>query len=385
MRSDRQEDNILSLLKEKSDEAQRGAQRGIILQSGAIGDCILTLPLAEFMKDCVGLGGVDILGHSDYIGILPGRSCIDGIRSIDSVDLHRLFTDTKTFDLADGDPLINTFADYAWIVTFLGEPDSDFEQNLIFTANCSRSAEVITLSMKPTEKLSTPSTSLPSTALGTGRTGHITDFYVEQFIAQCGLSLRVRRVRPFDAAQGRQTRHKRVRRSDCLIKVTKSDINSGRELLEETGVDSSEKVVVIQPGSGGAHKRCHIDNFLAVAKELAAGGTRAIFLSGPVESEQFSDEVKKSMASVAKCLTDLSLTEVVGLLSCADGFVGNDSGITHLAAAMGVKTISVFGPTDPAVYGPIGPAVTVLTSPVETFAKEPSEKLQQKILKVLKR
>jgi len=377
MRSDRQEDNILSLLKEKSDEAERGAQRGMILQSGAIGDCILTLPLAEFMKDCVGLGGVDILGHSDYIGILPGRSCVDGIRSIDSVDLHRLFAETKTFDLADGDPLINTFADYAWIVTFLGEPDSDFEQNLIFTANCSRSAEVITLSMKPAGKLLTPSTwfdfahhkslrTSPSTSL---RAGHITDFYIEQFVTQSGLSLR-----PW-----------RVRRSDCLIKATKSDINSGRELLEETGVDFSEKVVVIQPGSGGTHKRCHIDNFLAVAKELVAGGIKAIFLLGPVESEQFSDEVKKSMAGTAKCLTDLSLTDVVGLLSCADGFVGNDSGITHLAAAMGVKTICVFGPTDPAVYGPIGPAVTVFTSPVESFAKEPSEKLQQKILKVLKR
>jgi len=368
MRSDRQEDNILSLLKEKSDELARGAQRGVILQPGAIGDCILTLPLAEFLRDCVGLGGVDILGHTDYIGILPGRSCVDGIRSIDSVELHRLFSETKTFDLADGDPLINAFSDYAWIVTFLGEPDSDFEQNLIFTAHCSRSAEVITLSMnpaprmggmKPAGKLTTPSTEL--------RTGHITDFYIEQFVTQSGLTLR-----PW-----------RVRRGDCLIKATKSDINSGRELLEEIDVDFSEKVVVIQPGSGGAYKRCHLDNFQAVAKELVSRGIKAIFLLGPAELEQFSDETKKNIAGVAQCLTDLSLTEVVGLLSCADVFVGNDSGITHLAAAMGIKTLSVFGPTDPVIYGPIGPDVTVFRSTTETFASEPSEDLQQELLKVL--
>jgi len=349
-------DNILDLLREKGAEAARVAQRGVVLQPGAIGDCVLTLPLAEFMKDCLGLGGIDILGHTEYIGILPGRTCVDGIRSIDSVDLHRLFTETKAFDLADGDALISIFANYAWIVTFLGEPDSDFEQNLIFTANCSHSTEVITLSMKPSEKFS----------------GHITDFYIQQFIAQSGL--------PLDPW--------RVRKAESLIKATKADINRGRELLEEINIVFSEKLVVIQPGSGGSQKRCHLDNFLAVAKELVSKGIEVIFLLGPAESEQFSDATIKKIRSVAcgraaKYLTDLSLTGVLGLLSCADGFVGNDSGITHLAAALGVKTIAVFGPTNPDVYRPIGPAVTVLTSNTAAFAKEPSEGLQQELLEVL--
>ena len=143
------QDDILSLLKEKAAEAARSARRAVIIQPGAIGDCILTLPLAEFMKAELGLGGVDIFGHTEYIGILPGRTCVDGIRSIESAGLHRLFVKAGEFDLADGDPLVNIFAEYAWIVSFLGEPDSDFEQNLIFTANCSHSAEVIVLRMKP--------------------------------------------------------------------------------------------------------------------------------------------------------------------------------------------------------------------------------------------
>ncbi|MHC4557550.1 MAG: hypothetical protein ACYS80_09635, partial [Planctomycetota bacterium] len=126
-------DNILDMLREKGAEAARKMQRGLILQPGAIGDCILTLPLAAFMKDALQLGGIDILGHTEYVGILPGRTCIDGIRSIDSMDLHRLFAKTKAFELKDRDPLINAFADYAWIATFLGEPNSNFEQNLIFT------------------------------------------------------------------------------------------------------------------------------------------------------------------------------------------------------------------------------------------------------------
>ncbi len=367
-----EDENILNLLKEKGAEAARRALRGVILQPGAIGDCILTLPLAEFMKDYLGLGGVEILGHTEYIGILPGRTCVDGIRSIDSVDLHRLFVESDTFELADGDALINVFSDYAWIVTFLGEPDSNFEQNLIFTANCSRSAEVITLSMnpalgkdgvKPTEKLS----------------AHITDFYIEQLVAQSGLSLEPRPVC----------------KTKSLIKATKADINRGRALLEEVPVtldfeqsghrriDSYEKIVVIQPGSGGSHKCCHIDNFLAVVEELVSKDVRVIFLLGPAESEQFSDSTIKRITGIAECLSDLSLTEVLGLLSCADSFLGNDSGITHLAAALGVKTIDSFGPTNPDIYGPIGPAVKVLVSSDADFAKKPSASLQQEFLDVL--
>jgi ADP-heptose:LPS heptosyltransferase len=356
-------DNILNLLREKGAEASRRALRGVILQPGAIGDCVLTLPLAEFMKDRLRLGGVDILGHTEYIGILPGRTCVDGIRSIDSVDLHRLFVETDTFDLVDGDALINVFGDYAWIVTFLGEPDSNFEQNLIFTANCSTLGEVITLSIKPSKK----SSALRRHSFGASAT-HITDFYIQQFIAQSGLSLE-----PW-----------LVQKTKSLIKATKADINRGRELLKEINVDSSEKLVVIQPGSGGLHKCCHLGNFLVVAEELVSKDIQVIFLLGPAESLRDDATpavlLRKIEAAGAKCLTDLSLTQVLELLSCADAFLGNDSGITHLAAALGVKTITVFGPTNPDLYSPIGPAVTVVASSDADFAKKPSASLQQELL-----
>jgi len=343
--------NILELLREKGAEAARGASRAVILQPGAIGDCVLTLPLAEFMKASLGLGGVDILGHTEYISILPGRTCVDGIRSIDSIDLHRLFAETKTFDLADGDPLINVFADYTWIVTFLGEPNSNFEQNLIFTANCSHSAEVMTLSIKPSKTFG----------------AHLTDFYIQQFVAQSGLPLKAHQIRP----------------SSCLIKAIEADVNRGKELLKETGVDFSKKLVVIQPGSGGLHKCWHLDNFLAVAKELSSKSIEVIFLLGPAELDRFSDTIIKNISSTARCLTNLSLTQVLELLSCADAFLGNDSGITHLAAGLGVETIAVFGPTNPTVYRPTGKAVTVFASNAASFAEKPSASLQQQLLEAL--
>jgi ADP-heptose:LPS heptosyltransferase len=345
------EDDILNLLKEKGAQMARLSQRGVILQPGAIGDCILTLPLAEFMKDTLQLGGIDIIGHTEYLGILPGRTCVDSVRSMDSMNLHRMFVETNTFDLTDGDPLINAFADYAWIVTFLGEPYSNFEQNLIFTANCSHSSEVITLSMKPPEDYS----------------NHLTDYYRQQFVDESGLSSEPRQIE----------------RGARLIKATEADVNKGRELLAEIQVDSSEKLVVIQPGSGGLHKCWHPDNFLAVAKELCSKGVDVVFLLGPAEQERFSNATINDMNRIAKCLTDLSLTQVVELLSCSDGFLGNDSGITHLAAGMGVRTLVVFGPTNPAVYKPVGPAVTVFANGGEAFAEKPSTTLQQEVLDVL--
>jgi ADP-heptose:LPS heptosyltransferase len=141
--------------------------------------------------------------------------------------------------------------------------------------------------------------------------------------------------------------------------------------------------VIIHPGSGGRIKCWHLDNFLAVAAALRSKGMEAVFLLGPAELETFGSASIRDMTSAARCLRDLSLTQVLAVLSCAGAFVGNDSGITHMAAAMGVRTLAVFGPTDPAIYKPIGPAVTVFSCSPSAFAARPSASLQQKVLQVL--
>ena len=114
------DDDILTLLEATDAQVAKESQRAVILQPGALGDCLLTLPLVKFLKDVLDLGGVDIVGHAEYVGILPERTCVDGVRSLDTAELHRLFTAPAGFDLADRDPLIHMFADYSWIITFLG-------------------------------------------------------------------------------------------------------------------------------------------------------------------------------------------------------------------------------------------------------------------------
>ncbi len=332
-------------------QSSQKTQSGVILQPGAIGDCVLTLPLAEFMKESLALDTIDIIGRSEYIGILPGRTCIDKAVSMDTMELHRLFTDDRTFSLSDNDPLIRTFENYDWIITFLGGPDSSFEKNLIFTAYCTHSADVMTLQMKPAAEHSS----------------HLTQFYIKQFVDQCHIPLTYNQPQP----------------SKRLIKAGKTDIKRGRQLLKTLDIAGPEKPVVIQPGSGGKHKCWHLDNFLAVAKKLSAKGINVVFLLGPAELDRLSNTAVKGIDKVAKCLKNPPLVDVLGLLRCSAGYIGNDSGITHLAAALGIKTIVVFGPTDPALYGPIGPQVKVFTDNSKAFATAPSRKLRRQIIAAL--
>jgi len=348
----RENSDILKLVEEKEAETLWQSQRALILQPGAIGDCILTLPVVKFMKATLGLGGVDILGHTEYTGILPGRTAVDRMRSIEAIDLHRLFAEAKQFHLPDHDPLINFFAEYSWLVTFLGEPGSNFEKNLIFTVHCSHSAEVVTLSLKPPENFE----------------GHLADFYIQELVKQSGLHIE---------ATPSMT-------DEQLIKADKADATRGKELLKEAGVDLSKKVVVIHPGSGGVSKCWYIDNFFAVARELAAKNIEVVFLLGPAEQERFEEATMKRLSEAGKCLMHLSLAEVVELLSCGSYFLGNDSGITHLAAGLGTGTIALFGPSNPSIYKPVGPKVTVLRGEPTKFASRVCEELQQQVLEILK-
>jgi len=343
-----QEGDILELLRAESAEAARKSQRALIIQPGAIGDCILTLPLAAFMKEALQLGGVNILGHTEYLGIFPGRTCVDSVSSIDLIDLHRLFTESKTFNLDDRDPLIRIFSGYSWVASFIGDPGGDFEQNLIFTTNCSHNSEVITLSLRPPDDFSE----------------HLSSFYINEFIEQSCLNLEI----TYDVS------------TDNLIKATQTDIIKGKEFLQESGINPNKKICVIQPGSGAINKCWHIDNFIAIAQELKNKDVEVIFLLGPVELEKFSKVKIKNLQNSAKCFKDLSFLEVLRLLCCAEIFIGNDSGITHLAASLGIKTYAIFGPTNPEIYKPLGLKVKIFKDDSANFEKKSSIKKQQGLL-----
>lgn len=116
---------------------------------------------------------------------------------------------------------------------------------------------------------------------------------------------------------------------------------------------SSELIadVIVHPGSGAATKNWPLARFEAVALALERAGWRVSWCSGPAEADA---------AVPGTALPPMSLGALARALTAARLYIGNDSGITHLASAAGCPTVAIFGPTNPSVWAPIGPATRVV-------------------------
>lgn len=121
-------------------------------------------------------------------------------------------------------------------------------------------------------------------------------------------------------------------------------------ILEGMGV---RRPVVIHPGAGARWKRWPAQTFARLADALRDRGHPVVLVEGPADSETVA-EVRAQIRRPVPIIREERLRVLAALLACADPFVGNDSGITHLAAAAGARTIALFGPTDPASWAPLG-------------------------------
>ncbi len=117
-------------------------------------------------------------------------------------------------------------------------------------------------------------------------------------------------------------------------------------------------ILAIAPGSGAREKNWPEDFFLSVVQWWgAATGGMVILVIGPVEKERGGIEQLRNYCLVAE---DLPLSRVAALLCRCTVYLGNDSGMSHLAAALGVRTVALFGPSDPRQWAPRGAKVTVV-------------------------
>ena len=117
-------------------------------------------------------------------------------------------------------------------------------------------------------------------------------------------------------------------------------------------------MVAVHPGSGGVRKNWSAAAFAAVV-DVVARRARVVVLGGPADVAAVA-ALRHASRSSPLVASDLPLPRVAGLLSRCTVYLGNDSGLTHLAALLGVPTVALFGPTDPALWRPWGRRVTVL-------------------------
>jgi ADP-heptose:LPS heptosyltransferase len=118
--------------------------------------------------------------------------------------------------------------------------------------------------------------------------------------------------------------------------------------------------LAVHPGSGSPAKNWPFERFVEAARRLSPGRPWLLAL-GPAE-----DDVP-TLAG-ARLARRLPLRALGAALARAGLFLGNDSGISHLAAACGTRTLALFGPTDPAQWAPVGRAVRTLRAPSRDLA-----------------
>jgi len=128
---------------------------------------------------------------------------------------------------------------------------------------------------------------------------------------------------------------------------------------------------ILNPGAGWGAKQWPAERYGKVARELAKSGVQSIVNFGPRETE-LAREVETASEGAARAV-ECSIGELIALTRRARLFVGGDTGPLHLAAALQVPVVAIFGPTDPARNGPYGTRSVVLRNPesATTHARNP--------------
>jgi heptosyltransferase-1 len=136
--------------------------------------------------------------------------------------------------------------------------------------------------------------------------------------------------------------------------------------LQETSVTAKFQLAagalaMINPGAGWGAKQWPAERYGEVARVLASDGMIPLINFGPGE-EELANQVVAASGSKAVAIS-CSLGELIALTRRARLFIGGDTGPLHLAAALQVPVVAIFGPTDPARNGPYGTKSIVLRDP----------------------
>lgn len=117
--------------------------------------------------------------------------------------------------------------------------------------------------------------------------------------------------------------------------------------------------VAVHPGSGSRAKNWPPARFAEVIRDLQGRGLGVLVLGGPADDGTFK-RLDTHLHTPAPRLVNRPLEVVAAVLQRARAYLGNDSGLSHLAGLLDLPTLALFGPTDPALWQPLGPRVTVL-------------------------
>jgi ADP-heptose:LPS heptosyltransferase len=285
--------------------------RCLVIHPGALGDVLLAGPALAHLRQ---LGfRTTLAAASRLVGLFARSGLVDAARDLEGLLLHRLFVEPP-------DPAaLGTVAGYDAIVSWLGAGEPAFGASL-GRVGC---PVVVARAAPPA-----------------GARRHVSRHLLET-LAPLGPP-------PPEMPPAR-------------LDVADGDRQEAEAWLGVRGLHPAE-TVILQPGAGSAAKAW--PGFASLARRLRDTGVPVVALAGPADGfavERLVGSGGSGALTEDRLARDWPLARVAALLSRARAAVGNDSGPTHLAAAVGCPTVALFGPTDPAVWAPIGRHVRVLS------------------------
>jgi heptosyltransferase III len=284
----------------------------LIVRPGAIGDTLLTFPVLKALREYYPNPHITFVSNANVLPLAIAFGLAEAVSDYGHVQWGELFSTTGIQTPAMREQL----QDIDLAICWLRDTDGLLEGNL-------RTAGVRRVIVAP------------------GRLAEGMHIHVVQYLAQTiGISVGVKRGKEWDG------------------------FSSGRmESLRNAPI-------AIHPGSGGAQKCWPTRRFATVIKWLwSLNGLRGdshsvLLLAGSADQERLHDILDSighpPEPDMLKVLLNAPLLEVAQQLQQCKCYLGNDSGITHLAAMLGVPTVALFGPSDPATWHPVGPSVRVI-------------------------
>jgi ADP-heptose:LPS heptosyltransferase len=283
------------------------ASRVLIIFPGALGDLILLAPTITAIARRHDDADLELMARYELAEFAIGRLGITRAHSIDRREVAMLFRPKQN----DPDEARVFFGGFDRLYCFFNADDEGFRRRLIKA--CSP-GEVTFHRFRPDAE------------------GHVAAAYMKDVTGSAQIE-------------------------EFTIKLLPSDFDEASRAIH--GIADEKKFVAIFPGSGSPKKNWPIEKFCALADSLN-NKSPAMFILGPAEAS--IEGVLRAAGHVI--IKNQPLGTVAAIARMASSFVGNDSGVSHLAAAAGTPGVVLFGPTNPARWRPLGRLTVLHRDPI---------------------
>ena len=276
--------------------------RILVIRGGAIGDFILTLPAIAALRQQFPQAHLEVLGYPHIVQLAHAGGLVDRVQAIEARELAGFFA--RNGELSEG--LRGYFSEFNIIISYLYDPDEIFKTNV---ARCSH-GQFIVGPHRPDE----------TNAI------HATTVFLKP----------LERLAIFDA--------------DATPRLVLSHQPS-----------TLNHQLALHPGSGSERKNWPEENWVElIARLINETSVNLLLVGGEAEGERLQRLAAALPPTRCVVAKNLPLVELAQRMKACRGFLGHDSGITHLAAALGLPTTVLWAHTVEEIWRPQGAHVTVL-------------------------